>query len=225
MHEDFRLETLGKIQHELKTSRYILKAIFDSTQSSIFLIDSNYRILFFNRWAKDSAKLLYGKDLAVGDCILELRLEQEEDISDAFKANFEKAVLTKSPVVSEKEMHYPQISVWLRLEYTPVYDCSKFIGVVLNVENISNLKKLEKQTQLQNKQLADIAWSQSHETRQPVATMLGLINILDKKSLSPDNLNIVGMLLKTAQKLDDVIHQNVIRATKGVGLPTFENEG
>lgn len=224
MHEDFSPETLGKIQHELDTSRHILKAIFDSTQSSIFLIDINYRILFFNKWAKDGTKLLYGKDLRLGDNMLELRREEDEEIAEAFKVNFEHAVLTKSPVVTEKEMHFPQMSFWLRSEYTPVYDCSKLIGVLLNVQNITNLKKLEIQSDLQHKQLADIAWSQSHETRQPVATMLGLINILDKKSLTPDNLNIIGMLLKTAEKLDDVIHKNVMRANKTVGFPSIDNE-
>lgn len=224
MHEDISPETLGKIQHELDTSRHILKAIFDSTQSSIFLIDINYRILFFNKWAKDGTKLLYGKDLSLGDNMLDLSREDDEEVSEAFKANFQRAVMTRSTVTSDKEMHYPQMSFWLRSEYTPVYDCSKLIGVLLNAQNISHVKKLEKQTEEQHKLLADIAWSQSHETRQPVATMLGLINILDKKSLTPDNLNIIGMLLKTAQKLDDVIHKNVIRANKSVGLASFDNE-
>lgn len=224
MHEDFSPETLGKIQHELEASRNIQKAIFDSTQSSIFLIDVSYRILFFNKWASDGTKLLYNRELCLGDSMLEYRRDNDGEIFEDFKTNFECAIMTKSMVISEREMHYPQMSFWVRSEYTPVYDNSKLIGVLLNVQNISDLKKLEKQTALQRKQLADIAWSQSHETRQPVATMLGLLNILDKNSLTEDNQNIVRMLLKTAERLDDVIHQNVIRANKSLGLPAFENE-
>lgn len=225
MHEDYSPETLSKIQLELETSRYILKAIFNSTQSSIFLIDVNFNILFFNKWAKAGIKFLYGREISLGNSMLSYRYENDEEMHQAFKSNFERAIMTKSQVVSEKQVHYPQMSFWLRSEYMPVYDGSKLIGVMLNIQNISNLKKLEIKTALQRKQLADIAWSQSHETRQPVATMLGLINILDKKSLTPDNLAIIEMLLKTAQKLDDIIHENVIRANKSLESFSLEDEG
>ena len=60
--------------------------------------------------------------------------------------------------------------------------------------------------------LQQISWIQSHKTRQPLATLLGLIHIIDKATLSDDNLEIIGMLEKTAQKLDEVIRHTVITA-------------
>jgi signal transduction histidine kinase len=71
---------------------------------------------------------------------------------------------------------------------------------------------METRTERQANILNHIAWSQSHETRQPLATLLGLINILDKTSLSEDNKKIIGLLEETAHKLELVIRQNVIRA-------------
>lgn len=204
---------LQQIREELQTSRQILKAIFDSTKSSIFLVAEDYRIIFFNKWARDGSKLLYDRDMVIGDNMLNYRREGDEPIFQAFKTNFEQAILTRKPIVSEREMHYPQMSFWVRSEYTPVYtDDDKLIGVLLNVQNISDRKQIEILNDEKQIQLRNIAWSQSHETRQPLASLLGLVSILDKESMTPENQEIIKLLEETAAKLEEVIHQNVIRA-------------
>ena len=201
------------IREELQTSRQILKAIFDSTKSSIFLLAPNYRVIFFNKWARDGSKFLYGRDLFVGDSLLNYRLDGDDDIFEAFKRNFEQAITTHEPVVSEREMHYPQMSFWVRSEYTPVYDeAKKLIGVLLNVQNISDRKNCETASDRMQHQLGQIAWSQSHETRQPVASILGLINIFNKETLSEENQEILMRLEDTALKLESIIQKNVLLA-------------
>jgi len=45
-----------------------------------------------------------------------------------------------------------------------------------------------------------------------VATILGLINILDKKTLTDDNREIVALLEKTIVKLDEVIRETIVKA-------------
>ncbi len=214
MTHNFRPDNpLENIREELQTSRQILKAIFDSTKSSIFLLAPNYRVIFFNKWARDGSKFLYGRDLFVGDSLLNYRREGDEEIFEAFKENFERAVTTKEPVVTEREMHYPQMSFWVRSEYTPVYDDdNKLIGVLLNVQNISDRKSYETASDQMQDQLKQIAWSQSHETRQPVATILGLINIFDKETLSEENKEILKRLKETTCKLEGIIQKNVLLA-------------
>lgn len=202
----------SEVHRELETSRQILKAIFDSIRSSIYLVAPDYRIIFFNKWARDGSMLLYGRDLFIGDSILNFRCEGDEEIHQAFTENFEKALVSKSPVVSECEMHYTAMSFWLRSEYTPVFDEGKVIGVLLHFQNITDRKKYEKQTEQQIQLLEHIAWMQSHQTRQPLASMLGLINILDKESLTPENRKVVNMMQDTALKLEHVIQQTVIKA-------------
>ena len=104
------------------------------------------------------------------------------------------------------------MSSWIRSEYTPVYDQGILIGVALRIVDITERKRHEIQIEMQTEILQQISWMQSHQTRQPVATILGLINILEKSSLSDDNRKIVAMLEDTALKLDDVIRDTVIRA-------------
>ncbi|MEO7992212.1 MAG: histidine kinase dimerization/phospho-acceptor domain-containing protein [Chryseolinea sp.] len=81
----------------------------------------------------------------------------------------------------------------------------------MRVIDISERKNREKQIKKQNEQLRKILWIQSHRTRQPVASILGLIHILDKKSLTEDNQKIFQMLQVEADKLDNVIRETVIR--------------
>jgi PAS domain S-box-containing protein len=208
------INPLQEIQLELDNSRQILKAIFDNTKSSIFLLSPDYTIIFFNKYAWDGSKLLYGRDMKLGDNLLQYRREGDEEIFEAFTENFEQAISTKSVIASEQEMHYPQMSFWVRLEYSPIYEGTTLIGVLLTVLNISDRKKFQIQNEFQHKQLVDIAWSQSHETRQPVSTMLGLINILDKSTLTPDNLHIVKLMEETAHKMDRVIQKVVMLANQ-----------
>lgn len=203
---------LEEVQLELEATRQVLKAIFDSIHSSIFLVGPDYRVIFFNKWARDGSKLLYGRDLFIGDSILNYRRKGDEAIFEEFKKNFERALMTRSPVVSEREMHYPEMSFWVRSEYTPVFEYDKPIGVLLHVQNISDRKEYESKVEQQAKLLDHIAWMQSHETRQPLATLLGLIHVLDKDSLTEENKKIIRMLEDTAFKLEKVIRQTVIKA-------------
>lgn len=203
-----------EVAQDLETSRQILKAIFDSIQSSIFLVAPDYSIIFFNKWARDGSKLLYGRDLFIGDSILNYRREGDEEIFKAFKTNFECALMTRSTIVNEREMHYPEMSFWMRAEYTPVFDGTKTIGVLLHVQNITDRKNFEIANEKRAQLLDYIAWVQSHETLQPLASLLGLINILDKKSLTEENAKIVNMMEETALKLEGIIRQTVVKANQ-----------
>jgi signal transduction histidine kinase len=72
-----------------------------------------------------------------------------------------------------------------------------------NKRNQDNIKE-------QNKRLQEIASISSHEIRRPVATILGLVNLFDKKNMdNPMNKEIIGHIDSTAQELDGVIHSIV----------------
>jgi PAS domain S-box-containing protein len=68
-------------------------------------------------------------------------------------------------------------------------------------------KKNQDHVKDQNLRLQEIASISSHDLRRPVATILGLVNLFDRKNLdTPLNREIVTHLEATAQELDEVIH-------------------
>jgi PAS domain S-box-containing protein len=208
------MKEIRSINTQLEQSRQVLQAIFDSTQSYIFLVDPQFRIIFFNKKAQEGSLSMHGHELKLGDSILIYAESGNDEMALlTFQENYDKAVSTKQTVVSEREIYYPSMmSSWIRSEYTPIYDNGMLVGVALRIVDITERKRHEIQIEMQTEILQQISWMQSHQTRQPVATILGLINILEKSSLSDDNRKIVAMLEDTALKLDDVIRDTVIRA-------------
>ncbi len=208
----------GIIMHERQEkSRLIIKAIFDSTRSSIFFVGPDFKIIFLNKKARDGCKIIYGNDVEIGDCILNCRTENDEASSHLFKESFAEA-LGGNTVAYEQKLTFPNNNAWVRMEYDPVYDEGKIMGVVIRCANINERKQYELQIDRQRERLEQIAWMQSHETRQPVATILGLINIMDRKSLTKDNSEIITMLEKTVEKLDRVIRHTVVHANSLDGI-------
>jgi len=71
-------------------------------------------------------------------------------------------------------------------------------------------KQLNQEFNQQNQQLQQFGYITSHTLRGPVATILGLLNVLDKDDLgSPANAGIIGYLADTAARLDGIIHDLV----------------
>jgi PAS domain S-box-containing protein len=205
-------QAIAKILQELDISRQVLRVIFDNLTSALLLVAPDTRIIFVNKHARKGSIVTHGREMKVGESIMSYHQHGDPENHERFKMNFERALQTKTAIVDEREMHFPPLTFWIRTEYTPIFDNDTTVGILLHFHNVTDRKKMENQTERQTDILNHIAWSQSHETRQPLATLLGLINILDKKSLTEENKQIIGLLEETAQKLENVIRQNVIRA-------------
>lgn len=208
-------QALAKILQERDISRQILRVIFDHITSAILLVAPDTTIIFVNQHARKGGLLTYGREMKEGESIMSYRQMDDDEIHQKFKENFERALQDKMAIVDEREMHFPPLTFWIRTEYTPIFEGGNAIGVLLHYHNVTDRKKMESWSEQQADILNRIAWSQSHETRQPLATLLGLINILDKESLTEENKKIIAMMENTAQKLEHVIRQNVIRANIG----------
>jgi len=80
---------------------------------------------------------------------------------------------------------------------------TKILGIAEDItERIEFIETLQER----NKQLEEIAWLNAHEIRRPVASILGLMNLLDKENLAnPQNYEIIPLLEKMVKELDIVI--------------------
>ena len=81
------------------------------------------------------------------------------------------------------------------------------------IKDITEKKRDREEILAQNKRLREIAHISSHETRKPLASILGLVNLFDKENLgNPLNKEIIQYLDVTATELDTVIH-NIVKKT------------
>ncbi len=91
-----------------------------------------------------------------------------------------------------------------------VYPSSE--GIVVFFQNITENKEHIEEIVQKNKILTEIARLQSHQVRRPVATILGLSQLFDKKQMGDENLELLDMLEKTILELDEIIHKIVHKA-------------
>ena len=76
------------------------------------------------------------------------------------------------------------------------------------MHDMTEVKEKELRISEQKEQLNQIAKMNSHLIRKPVANILGLIEVLDKKSITGKvNLEILELIRFSTKELDDVIKQ------------------
>ncbi len=208
-----------KFMHNaLRKSENKLRAILDSTNDLNILIDKDCRVLTYNRVATQIMKMLFDRNIGVGESIWdypinpEMRIEIKKYIDDALKGISNKI---ESKIVAEG------MSFWVELTYFPVYDNSgQLMGVALNGKDIDNSKQAELRIELQNKKLLGIAFMQSHTLRRPIANIMGLCDLLcaefKHEELNLTSINeLISLLVKSVSQTDNVI-RNIVDATKDI---------
>lgn len=90
----------------------------------------------------------------------------------------------------------------------------KIIADKLNIELGQTIAEYKEHVENQNRNLREIAWAHSHKLRAPVANILGLIQLLNRKEISdPINIEIIDKIDICSKKLDTVIHEVVDKSS------------
>jgi len=83
---------------------------------------------------------------------------------------------------------------------------------LMAVENLNNsLSKASDMISIKDKTLEDIAYSQSHLVRRPLANIIGLVEMLENTDEPSSNNSIVEMLKQSAEELDEMIKDIVLK--------------
>ncbi|MGY4537894.1 PAS domain S-box-containing protein [Mucilaginibacter sp. UYNi724] len=181
-------------------SEFKLKAIFDSSKDSHILIDKNFSVLAFNKSASSFIHTIYAHVLVNGDSLL--------DYSDPKTLiqlkKYCKAALGGKSV--KREWHImagTPYSCWMNTTFIPVRNkAGEVIGVALNSTDVTHHKKQEAYINVQNEALNRIAIIQSHELRRPVASLLGIMDLIKMENVY---FNYFEMMELTVNELDEKI--------------------
>ena len=202
--------TLGEKHNEVLAQKEIsdasqlhLRAIFDSSKDIFILVGKHLEILAFNTAAAIRTKNVTGNEITVGSFLsdyIELPILKK-------LVRFYSAALTGHKVRSEfhirKETEH---AAWMEITFTPISSSGKVLGVALNACDITARKRHEEQITLQNDALQRIAIIQSHELRRPVASLMGMIELIKLEELHPyEDYAYFRMIETTVNELDTKI--------------------
>lgn len=98
---------------------------------------------------------------------------------------------------------------WVLMDITPVVNASgKIERLIIIQTNITEKKKFVQQLEEKNKLLMEVAYISSHRLRKPVASMLGVIALMDKQDLSnPENERLIGFIERLTNDMDAMLHE------------------
>lgn len=140
------------------------------------------------------------KSLTIYDLIHDERKEQFDNLIKKLKKN---EILSFESTIKSKKGKIKNIEAkCILIEYNGK-------KAILNIfRDITERIKFIAAMITQNKVLKDIAWSQSHEVRAPLATLIGLANLIseyDEKEFQADGKEILKMIKIYSDDLDQII--------------------
>jgi PAS domain S-box-containing protein len=132
---------IKKVEERIKELNANLRGVMESTNESVYAVDTSYRYLIFNQNHKRIMKLLYQADIKVGDYKLDF-LKNTED-RRWVKAEIRKA-MGGSVFVSEHFIRYPKFAGYIQTTFNPIRDESnKIRGVAVFVKDVTERKRFE----------------------------------------------------------------------------------
>ncbi|HEY4196127.1 MAG TPA: PAS domain S-box protein [Mucilaginibacter sp.] len=195
-------------QEEIVWTKNNLEALINNTEDLTWSIDREGRYVYMNTAYRKRIADTVGVAPSEGDNAY-AHSGPTAQINEEWKSYYHRALLGEryvtrheSPDPKTKEPSYFEVS------FNPIYRATKdeIIGVGCFARDITERLRTEEALIEQNERLKNIASLSSHELRRPVASMIGLLNIIDRDNFSnPENEQIIEHLVTVTHEIDEVI--------------------
>jgi len=174
---DQGLTNLKEVRKNMSQNEVKLRAMFESLADHYFLLGKKGEIMDFNRVAYQSIKDIFDVKLSAGRIMTGFLAP---DYRELFTHNYHKALKGEETQLERLADLGDQGKVWFDCRFEPVRnDMDEIIGVSYLTRNINERKINELKIIQQNNSLLKIAEIQSHDYRGPVATILGVMNLIE----------------------------------------------
>lgn len=196
-----------RAQEEVMWTKYSLEALINNTEDQIWSVDRETRYVYMNKAYRGKIAQLTGTEPKEGDYSYLHSGYSEEEIKE-WNEYYRRALTgERYSIISESIDPATRQTLSFEISFNPIYKTKGDItGIGCFARNITERLKAEKAIVDQNERLRHIASLTSHELRRPVASMLGLINIMDRVNFfNPDNKEIIDHLLTVGNEIDEVI--------------------
>jgi hypothetical protein len=184
-----------------KTLELKMNSFFESTTTSHLLLDKEFNVICYNKAVKTFIKMAYDVDMYQG-------INVQQFIDATYMADFLEGcsqALSGESVKRERLLKFGEYSMWCLISYDPARNTDgEIIGISYNSSDISKRRESQEIALTQQRKLAHIAYMQSHEFRKPVASMKGLITLLemDQHDIA---YPLIGVVKSGINEIDDRI--------------------
>ncbi|GAB2988287.1 hypothetical protein GCM10027049_31070 [Mucilaginibacter puniceus] len=220
------------IEQEILLTKNNIEGLIDNTDDLIWSIDSERRYVYMNKAYKKAVFAHIGITPVKGEHHHSAKYIESygEPLINEWRMYYDRAFNGEKYLITKKGINYTQDNpIYYETYFNPIYTATgEIIGVGCFSRNITERLKTERALIDQNERLKHIATLSSHDLRRPVASMLGLINIIDKENFSnPANKEIIDHLFTVSKEIDTVIYQIVDKTFTtdlNIGYGTIKQE-
>ncbi|AWI26748.1 PAS domain S-box protein [Flavobacterium pallidum] len=203
-----------KIQQKIANDERSLRAIINNTTDIIWSVDRQNNIISANDAFWKRLAWITGK---TDGTVNEADFNQERFLrwQDYFKRAFEGEAYK---IVVEDL--YDGKEIFEEISFNPICDINdEIIGISCFSRDITTQHLYLKRIERQNAKFREIAWSQSHEVRAPLSSIMGLTALFNFEDITdPENKKILRLISDASQQLDAVIRKISAKALETEGM-------
>ncbi len=193
---------------EIAWTKNNLEALINATEDLTWSIDRLGRYVYMNSAYRKQISNNIGLVPNEGDDAY-IHSGGTEKVRNEWRLYYDRA-LSGERFVTRHDSRHPKTNAIRHFEvsFNPIYKDTKeeIIGVGCFARDVTAILNTEEALIEQNERLQNIASLSSHELRRPVASMLGLINIIDRENFNnPDNAQIIEHMFTVTSEIDEVI--------------------
>lgn len=206
---------IARLRHE-KAQKEQLKTLINSTDELVWAMDTDFHITTYNNAFSDWYSMIYRKEVKEGMPFLQ---EQMDSGWHQWRHQVFNEASIGVEVVKTRLFHKPDnVAQWIEFKLSPILLDKEVIGIAGYGRDITNHLLTIKSLQSRNKGLEEIAFIGAHELRRPVANILGLLKIIERKIADnpADESRDYEMLELSAKELDQYIIK-IIRKVEEMG--------
>ena len=199
---EFSINLLKEHFIRSRESEIKLRSFFETSSALHLLVGKDLKVIDFNRNMREFIRQMYGVELQSG---IEVSKILHEPAFQSFVRDFELAIKGEIVQFERKVTYFDGREIWWYVTFEPGYNPEgEIIGISYNATDITQRKENEAVILAQNQTLREIAFLQSHEMRRPVASILGLMEVIRlERELSTE----LAMLEELTLELDKTIRE------------------
>jgi PAS domain S-box-containing protein len=198
-------------QRKILESEANLRSILNTIEDSVWLVNTDYELIDFNKEFFRKYKLAFGVKLSKGKNILDLLPENMPDLREMWRMRYESGLKGRTgkyfdTYLVDKDWRTFEIKTY------PIVENAKVTGLTVYSRDITNQTRTEDLLKKQNEELIKInaeldrfVYSASHDLRAPLMSVKGLLNMI---KLDPDKKNVehyLSLIDRSVEKLDHFI--------------------
>ena len=203
--------TVRKAYHKkIRENEANLRSILNTTDDSIWLINTAYELIDFNKEYFRKHKQAFGIKLTRGRNILDMVPENMPELRELWRARYENGL--KGKPGKYHDTNYADGCRTHEIKTYPIVENGNVTGLTVYSRDITHQKHTEDLLKKQNEELIKInaeldrfVYSASHDLRAPLMSVKGLLNMI---RIDPDKKNTdqyLSLIERSVEKLDHFI--------------------